>query len=230
MNQVHPRVVAAALLTLLTTTACASGRSSAANGGIVMAPGAGVQPIGPGAAPAEPPRELPHTAADVHFMSAMIPHHAQAVLIAGWAATHGARNDVKILSERIVVAQRDEIALMQNWLRDVGAPVPAADATHLRMSMHGMEHDMLMPGMLTAEELDRLNRARGSEFDRLYLTAMIKHHQGAVTMVDELFSSPGAGQVEVVFRFASDVYADQTTEIDRMQKMLAAIPSDGRIP
>jgi uncharacterized protein (DUF305 family) len=229
MNQVLPRVIAAAFLTVLGTS-CSSSRSSATGGGVRMAPGTGVQPIGSGAVPAAIPRKLPHTAADVHFMSGMIPHHAQAVLIAGWAATHGARDDVKILSERIVVAQRDEIALMQRWLRDVGAPVPAADATHLRMTMDGMVHDMLMPGMLNAEELERLNRARGSEFDRLFLIAMIKHHEGAVSMVDELFGSPGAGQDEVVFRFASDVYADQTTEIDRMQKMLATIPSVGRIP
>ena len=84
---------------------------------------------------------------------------------------------------------------------------------------------MLMPGMLTDEQLAQLDAARGMAFDRLFLTLMIQHHEGAVTMVDELFGSPGAGQDEVVFRFASDVYADQTTEIDRMQKMLAALPS-----
>jgi uncharacterized protein (DUF305 family) len=171
---------------------------------------------------------LPYSEADVHFMSGMIPHHAQAVLIAGWAATHGARSDVRILAERIVVGQRDEIALMQNWLRDRDQPVPAADATHLRMNMNGMMHDMLMPGMLTADDLDRLNRARGSEFDRLFLTYMIRHHEGAITMVDKLFASQGAAQDEVVFRFASDVYADQTTEVDRMLTMLATVPGDGR--
>jgi len=95
--------------------------------------------------------------------------------------------------------------------------------------MNGMEHDMLMPGMLNDEELARLDKARGSEFDRLFLNAMIRHHQGAITMVDELFATAGAGQDETVFRFASDVYADQTTEIERMQKMLATIPgSPGR--
>ena len=171
---------------------------------------------------------LPYSAADVHFMSGMIPHHAQAVVIAGWAASHGARADVRILAERIVVAQRDEIALMRNWLRERGEPVPAADATHLRMTMNGMEHDMLMPGMLSADELARLDRARGSEFDRLFLTYMIRHHEGAITMVDQLFASHGAAQDEDVFRFASDVYADQTTEVDRMLTMLASVPSDGR--
>jgi uncharacterized protein (DUF305 family) len=164
-------------------------------------------------------------AADLRFMSGMIPHHAQAVLIAGWAPTHGARADVRILCERIVVAQRDEIALMQTWLRDRGQPVPDAKATHAKMMMDGMEHDMLMPGMLTDPELAELDKSRGSDFDRLFLAAMIRHHQGAITMVDQLFGASGAGQDEVVFRFASDVYADQTTEIDRMQKMLATIPA-----
>jgi uncharacterized protein (DUF305 family) len=170
------------------------------------------------------------TDADVHFMSGMIPHHAQAVLIAGWAESHGARDDVKILCQRIVVAQRDEIALMQNWLRDRSKPVPAANATHLKMNMNGMEHDMLMPGMLNADELAQLDRARGPEFDRLFLQAMIRHHTGAISMVDELFGSRGAGQDEVVFRFASDVYADQTTEIERMQKMLGTLSGGGRTP
>lgn len=170
------------------------------------------------------------TQADVHFMSGMIPHHAQAVLIAGWAATHGARSDVRILAERIVVGQKDEIALMRNWLSDKGKPVPAADATHMRMKMDGMEHDMLMPGMLSAEQLAQLDRARGTEFDQLFLTFMIRHHEGAVSMVDELFGTNGAGQDETVFRLASDIYADQTTEIDRMQKMLSTLPGGGSLP
>jgi len=153
----------------------------------------------------------------------MIPHHAQAVLIAGWAPSHGARPDLRVLCERIVVAQRDEIALMQMWLRDRALPVPDAKATHMTMMMNGMEHSMLMPGMLNDEELAQLDKSRGTEFDRLFLQAMIRHHQGAISMVDELFKSSGAGQDETVFRFASDVYADQTTEIERMQKMLATV-------
>lgn len=167
---------------------------------------------------------LKHTAADVHFMSGMIHHHAQAVLIAEWAPTHGASAELQRLAERIVVGQNDEIALMQNWLRDRGEPVPDGSAGPMKMQMNGMEHEMLMPGMLSDEQLAQLDAARGMAFDRLFLTFMIQHHEGAVTMVDELFGSPGAGQDEVVFRFASDVYADQTTEIDRMEKMLAARP------
>ena len=162
--------------------------------------------------------------ADVHFMSGMIPHHAQAVLIAGWAASHGARTDIRILCERIVVGQRDEIALMQYWLREKGVPVPPANATHMKMKMNGMEHDMLMPGMLNDEQLAALDKARGSDWDRLFLQAMIAHHEGAITMVDELLGSTNAAQDDVVYRLASDVYADQTTEINFMKKMLATVP------
>src|SRR6186713_1966396 len=164
---------------------------------------------------------LPYTDADVDFMAGMIPHHAQAVVMAGWAPSHGARKDVAILCERIVVAQRDEIALMQTWLRDRGLPVPDATSTRHHMKMpNGMEHDMLMPGMLSDDEMAALDRARGPEFDRLFLLGMIRHHQGAIDMVDVLFKAYGAAQDETVFKFASDVYADQTTEIDRMNKML----------
>jgi uncharacterized protein (DUF305 family) len=161
--------------------------------------------------------------ADVHFMSGMIPHHAQAVLIAGWAPSHGASPEVQRLCARIVVGQTDEIGLMQAWLRQRALEVPPANATHMRMTMDGMTHDILMPGMLNDEELKQLDASRGADFDRLFLQAMIRHHQGAIIMVDELEAAPGSRQDETVFRFSSDVYADQTTEIDRMQKMLAAI-------
>ena len=172
-----------------------------------------------------PPRpdlvRYPYSQADIEFMQGMIPHHAQAVLIAGWAGSHGARPEVAVLCERQVVAQRDEIAFMRNWLRDRGEDVPAANATHHRMKMNGVEHDMLMPGMLNAEELAALDKARGAEWDRLFLQAMIKHHQGAIKMVDELFASYGALQDEDVYKLASDIHADQTIEIERMQKLLA---------
>lgn len=166
----------------------------------------------------------PYSEGDINFMSGMIPHHAQAVLIAGWAASHGARPDVLVLCERIAVGQRDEIVFMRNWLRDRGEVVPAADATHHRMKMNGMEHDMLMPGMLTEADLAQLDKARGPEWDRLFLAAMIRHHEGALTMVDELFRAFGAMQDDDVYKFVSDLYADQTTEIERMQKMLEESP------
>jgi uncharacterized protein (DUF305 family) len=164
---------------------------------------------------------LPYSDADVEFMSGMIPHHAQAVIMAGWAPTHGARHDVAVLCERIVVGQRDEIHMMQGWLRDRGLAVPDEHSTRMHMKMAGgMEHDMLMPGMLTDEEMAALDKSRGPEFDRLFLEGMIRHHQGAIDMVDVLLKSYGGAQDEIVFKFSNDVYADQNIEIDRMKQML----------
>src|SRR6185295_4247034 len=134
--------------------------------------------------------------ADVDFMSGMIPHHAQAVIMAGWAPTHGARADVAVLCERIVVGQRDEIAKMREWLGDRGLEVPDATSTRHKMKMGDTVHEMLMPGMLSDEEMAALDKARGPEFDRLFLEGMIKHHQGAIDMVDVLFKSYGAAQDE----------------------------------
>lgn len=182
--------------------------------GARTAPAAPAAPIGIAA--------MPHSPADVHFMSGMIHHHAQAVLIARWAPTHGASAELQRLAERIVVGQNDEIELMQTWLRDKNEPVPEATAGPMRMKMDGMDHEMLMPGMLTDAQLKELDAARGTAFDRLFLAFMIQHHEGAITMVNTLFASPGAAQDETVFRFASDVYADQSTEIARMQQMLDA--------
>jgi uncharacterized protein (DUF305 family) len=161
--------------------------------------------------------------ADIEFMTGMIPHHAQAVIMAGWAPTHGARADVAILCERILVGQADEIESMQAWLRDRGQPVPDGKSTRMRMKMGGIEHDMLMPGMLTDEEMEALDKARGTEFDRLLLVGMIKHHQGAIAMVNELFKRYGAAQDDTLFKFASDVFADQEIEIAVMQKMLESV-------
>ena len=187
---------------------------AALGAGCASAPSSGLHATPPGLG------RLPYSDADVDFMSGMIPHHAQAVIMAGWAPSHGARNDVAILCERIVVGQRDEIAMMQNWLRDRGLPVPDATSTRHKMKMNSMVHEMLMPGMLTDEEMAALDRARGPEFDRLFLVGMIKHHQGAIDMVDVLFKAFGAAQDETVFKFASDVYADQGIEIERMNRML----------
>ena len=170
----------------------------------------------------------PYTAADVHFISGMIGHHAQAVVMANWAPTHGASASVRTLCERIAVAQTDEIKFMQRWLRERHETVPDADPNgHM---MPGMDHPMLMPGMLTPEQMAQLDRARGPEFDKLFLTFMIQHHLGAITMVEELMGSNGAAQDDAVFKFASDVNADQTTEIDRMNLMLSAMASGPRNP
>src|SRR5947207_4755040 len=189
---------------------------AAFSGGCASASSSGLHPTPPGLG------RLPFSDADVEFMSGMIPHHAQAVIMAGWAPSHGARQDVAILCERIVVGQRDEIAMMQTWLGDRGQEVPDAASTRHKMTMNGATHEMLMPGMLTDEEMAALDRARGPEFDRLFLVGMIKHHQGAIDMVDKLFKAYGAAQDETVYKFASDVYADQSIEIDRMHEMLGS--------
>jgi len=164
-----------------------------------------------------------YTAADIKFMDGMISHHAQALLMAGWAASHGASPSVLTLTSRITNAQQDEIAGMQKWLRDRHQPVPEPNPHGMTMKMDGMEHTMLMPGMLTEAQLKQLDEARGKDFDRLFLTFMIQHHQGAVTMVTNLFDTYGAAQDISVFKLASDISADQTTEIERMQKMLASV-------
>ena len=165
----------------------------------------------------------PYTEADVHFMSGMIGHHSQAIQMASWAPTHGANPSVRILCDRIINAQKDEIVSMQRWLTDRRQPVPEANPKGMKMMMNGMEHMMLMPGMLTEAQMAQLDAAKGSEFDRLFLEFMIQHHRGAIIMVNELFNTYGAGQDETVFKFASDVNIDQTTEVTRMEKMLAAV-------
>lgn len=170
-----------------------------------------------------------YTASDVHFMSGMIAHHAQAVLMAGWAPSHGASPAVQALCERIVVGQRDEIVSMQRWLRERHERVPEPDPRGYLMP--GMDHPMLMPGMLTPEQLAQLDGVRGSEFDRLFLTFMIQHHRGALAMVRELLDTPGAARDGLLFQFASDVSADQLTEINRMTGMLNALsPTPERSP
>jgi uncharacterized protein (DUF305 family) len=165
----------------------------------------------------------PYTQADVDFMSHMIAHHAQAIAMSRLAPSHAASPAVQRLADRIINAQHDEIATMQTWLSDRLKPVPEANPAGMKMSMNGMEHVMLMPGMLTEAQMKELDAARGPEFDRLFLIFMIQHHKGAVSMVKDLFGSSGAAMDETVFKFASDVNVDQSTEIARMEKMLAAL-------
>jgi uncharacterized protein (DUF305 family) len=167
--------------------------------------------------------KYPWTAADVRFMSGMISHHAQAIEMARWAPTHGASAAVRRLCERVVNAQTDEIAMMSGWLKVRRQPVPEASPAGMKMMMGGAEHVMLMPGMLSEAQMKELSAARGQDFDRLFLTFMIQHHRGAVSMVQELFANRGAGQDETVFKFASDVNVDQTTEINRMLEMLVSL-------
>jgi uncharacterized protein (DUF305 family) len=156
-----------------------------------------------------------YVVADVEFMTDMIHHHAQALVMARMAPSHDAGGAIQVLAERIIVGQNDEIAIMQRWLRDRGEPVPEPAAA----ASHG-DHAMHMPGMLTPEQLQELDAARGAEFDRLFLTYMIQHHQGALTMVEDLFDTYGGAQGDMIFKIASDIGADQTSEIDRMRSML----------
>jgi uncharacterized protein (DUF305 family) len=158
---------------------------------------------------------LPYTKADVDFMSGMIHHHAQAIEMSRLAPTHGASRSIQTLAARIINAQQDEIMLMQQWLADRLQEVPDPSAP-------GHHHHM-MPGMLTVEQMKQLAAAKGGEFDRLFLELMIQHHRGAVDMVGQLFGTNGAGQNHTVFKLASDVNVDQTTEIARMEQMLDAL-------
>jgi uncharacterized protein (DUF305 family) len=145
-------------------------------------------------------------------MQGMIGHHAQAIEMTDLLATRTQSEDMRKLAQRIDVSQTDEIKMMEEWLKRRGAPLPDPHAHH-----HGGK---LMPGMLTAEEMGRLAAAKGDAFDRLFLEFMIKHHEGALVMVQELFATSGAGQEPEVFAFANDVDADQRMEIDRMRFML----------
>jgi uncharacterized protein (DUF305 family) len=169
------------------------------------------------------------TEADVEFMNGMIGHHAQALVMAGFAPTHGASPQIHTLAARIINAQQDEIVRMQQWLRDRGRPAPEVMIQGSEMMIHGAgEHVMHGPGMLTPEQIAELDRARGPDFDRLFLTYMIQHHRGAVAMVERLFATEGAAQDNEAFKLANDVHVDQITEIARMEGMLEGLPAAGR--
>lgn len=188
-----------------------------------------VRPGAPGQASAVVPaadakNSVPQaTEADIKFMQGMIHHHAQALDMTELIDARTSDPDMRKLGLRIHVSQTDEIKMMQRWLQARGQEAPDPRAHHGMAGMAGMEgmdHAVMMPGMLTPEEMARLAAAKGPEFDRLFLEGMIKHHQGALTMVKDLFATPGAGQQSDIFAFASDVEADQKMEIDRMTAML----------
>ena len=210
----RPRFLAAGLLCGLAASACVIGSASAQT----PAPGSGPQALQAHPTASRPPA----SPADVAFMSGMIVHHRQSIVMALLAPTHEAGPAVRELCERILVSQRDEIATMARWLREHHQAVPDS-APAAGGGMAGMDHPMLMSGMLTDGQLARLDGARGPAFDRLFLTFMIQHHEGALTMVEQLMGTAGAAQDGFVFQSASDVNADQTAEIDRMRRMLAAL-------
>jgi uncharacterized protein (DUF305 family) len=158
--------------------------------------------------------------ADVEFVTGMIAHHGQAIVMAEMTPTRARSDAVRTLSARIVNAQQDEIALMERWLRDRAQPVPGA----------GVHDHGPMPGMLTPDELDELSRSNGEAYDRLFLSYMIRHHRGAVAMVDALLAADRAVQAPATFDLASDIHVDQSTEIARMEQLLAQLsvsPTNG---
>jgi uncharacterized protein (DUF305 family) len=154
-----------------------------------------------------------HTQADVDFVHGMIAHHQQALLMTALVPERTERDDLPLLAERMDVSQRDEIAQMERWLEERGVERPPGD--------DHAAHTGIMPGMLTEEELDELRSARGARFDRLFLESMIRHHQGAVVMVETLLTGGEGGQESQVFQMAQHMDADQRVEISRMTSLLA---------
>src|SRR5215813_5947163 len=187
--------------------------------------------IQPGA-PGKPTKVLPPTMrgtlppaspADAQFMQGMIMHHAQAVEMTALIESHTENKDLRSLGARISRSQSDEIKFMKRWLASRGQPISEAmpDMRHMNMSHEPMA---LMPGMLTSEQMEALRKAKGAEFDHLFLTGMIQHHGGALTMVKDLFDTAGAGQDAELFNFATDVDSGQRAEIRIMQNMLERKP------
>lgn len=203
-----------------TVTACAGTTPNPSTGSETPTPVSGariVQPGAPGqasrtieASELERAEGVSYSDADVYFMQGMISHHAQALDMTALARRSATTEAVRLMSLRMEISQRDEIGLMERWLTDHG------ESTRMDMGT-GMQ---LMPGMLSPEQMQKLGSTNGGDFDRLFLELMIQHHQGAVVMVGELFNTSGAGQESLIFKFASDVHADQTMEIERMQRVL----------
>ena len=160
--------------------------------------------------------------ADVEFMQGMIMHHSQAVEMVALLRTRGKSPALKSFGEKISISQTDEIGFMKRWLESRGkSTTMEMDHSHLSAAeMKNMNMNMLMPGMLTPQQMSALTKARGAQFDHLFLTGMIQHHGGALTMVDDLFNTPGAGQDPVLFDFATDIVSTQSAEIKIMQGML----------
>jgi len=182
-----------------------------------------VQPGAPGAASKTLPSSTkgvlpPASRADVEFIQGMIVHHAQAVEMTAMISSHTQNKDLHTLGARISRSQSDEIGFMKRWLAARGESIPEPMPAMPGMDMH--DTMKLMPGMLTPEQMEALRKARGSEFDHLFLVGMIQHHQGALTMVKDLFNTAGAGQDAETFNFATDADNTQRAEIRIMQTML----------
>ena len=196
------------------------------------APAPGPRTVQPGA-PGEPTRVVTESQleemggvawvqADVDFMQGMIPHHAQALQMTALVPDRTRDPGIVALALRMEISQRDEIALMSRWLENRDQDVPTSAHAHHMDHMGGGSGMPMMPGMLTPEQMAELEAASDPEFDRLFLEYMIQHHEGAIVMVDALFSTDGAGQESDIFQFASHVDADQRAEIARMRALLEA--------
>ena len=218
-------MAAGALTCFLSLPVCAQQAESPAPP-VVVQPGAPGQPtrtLPPSTRAALPPR----SPKDVEFTQGMIMHHAQAVEMTALIESHTANKDLRLLGARISKSQSDEMRFMKRWLEARGEPVSPPMPGMPSMDMPGMDmssHQMLMPGMLTAKQMDALRKAKGAEFDHLFLTGMIQHHNGALIMVKDLFDTAGAGQDAELFNFATDVDSGQRAEIRIMQTMLGEKP------
>ncbi len=212
MNTRSTRLLASALITLAAALSGCTSAPAAQTPPIVQpgAPGQSSRVVSPDAAARLQRPAL--SAADVKFMQGMIGHHAQAIEMTGLLATRTRSADMRKLAQRIEASQADEIRMMQEWLTRRGAELPSEHAHHGSGAV-------LMPGMLTPDEMGRLAAASGPAFDQLFLEYMIRHHEGALVMVKELFAAPGAAQDSEIYAFASDVNADQRMEIGRMAAM-----------
>lgn len=198
---------------------------------VVVQPGAPGQPTQ--RLPASTRAKLPPLSPkDVEFMQGMVMHHAQAVEMTALINERTTNKELRLLGSRISHSQADEMKYMERWLRLRGEPASMPMPSTTMSSMHNMpgmdmskhQHQMLMPGMLTQEQMDALKNAKGAEFDRLFLAGMIQHHKGALMMVDDLFNTPGSGQDSELFNFATDVDSGQRAEIKIMESMLGIRP------
>ena len=209
----RPSLLFLLLAASLGAAACKTASGGSSTGTRILQPGAPGQDTRTiNTAEATDLSKVGATQADIKFMQGMIGHHAQAVEMVDLLYKNTTNASMKMLGMRIKVSQDDEMNMMRSWLKDHGAEIPGPHHHHTK--------EGFMPGMLTQEEMDALAAAKGVDFDRLFLRGMIKHHGGAIQMVQELFATPGAGQEGGIYAFASDVDSDQRMEIDRMGMML----------
>lgn len=204
---------------------CRRGAEAPRADAATTASGPTVQPGAPGEATKDVPSPAAATApavnaTDVRFMQGMILHHAQAMEMVELLKTRTERDDMRLFAKKIEVSQNDELKMMRTWLIDRHQPAPSQGAGHGQLMMISGEPMAAMPGMLTEQQMKALTAAKGAAFDKLFLAGMIQHHEGALKMVADLFSTDGAAQDSMIFDFASHVDSDQRMDISRMRRML----------